>query len=525
MNKKVMSLELSSENSRANGYYYATLELPATDYEIRDALQRIRHPNHVKMAADQISIYNNRHIPQLDGRRLDSPTIDELNFLAKRIAVMDENEIAIMQAIVPRFISEDESEIVSVKDLINITYGLQSVAVISNVTTDEELGQFVIDNDLQDDVSMMPEDMRHLLDKAAIGRIQRAADEGVNVGKLYVCAGHFEMPKVYDGKTLPEAPIEQWFAFRLKVSESPKGEKLTDGSAEWISLPTSDYEAKQLALRHNEASISKCVYYDFESSIPQITMEDFPMMADFEKLNNLAFRMAGMSPQEQITFKAALEAERPNGLTLEDMLEISNNLHRYEMSFGSDSADAFFKEYLLTHMDSKFDERWLNNLNCQRSGEQLLQRLGATVTDYGVISSKEGYLYKLVSCDEPEGHKTLSAQGLSDEQLDVIEVLDRKALFTNGRVLPEELPVGLYAYDLRMSDDHDRFASIEKSVMVNHGGTILLREALDFGESGSILLSPDDEPNFLGEEMTLNEFLKADLDEMFDQSQGGISQC
>ncbi len=34
--------------------------------------------------------------------------------------------------------------------------------------------------------------------------------------------------------------------------------------------------------------------------------------------------------------KAALEAERPNGLTLDEMLDISNNLHRYEMSFGSD---------------------------------------------------------------------------------------------------------------------------------------------------------------------------------------------
>lgn len=525
MNKKVMSLELSSENSRGNGYYYATLGLPATDYEIRDALQIIRHPMRVNMTADQIAIYESKYLPQLDGRRLDSPTIDELNFLAKRIAAMDEDEIAIMQAIVPRFISEDESEIVSIKDLINITYGLQSVAVISNVTTDEELGQFVIDNDLQDDVSMMPEDMRHLLDKAAIGRIQRAADEGVNIGKLYVCAGHFEMPKVYDGKTLPETPVEQWFAFKLLVGESPKASEPTVDSAEWVLLPISKEEMAKVAARQNEASINDCVYYDFESSIPQITSEDFPMMVNFEQLNNLAYRIAGMSPQEQITFKAALEAARQSGLTLDDIEDISNNLHRYEMSFGSDSADAFFKEYLLTHMDSKFDGKWLDSLNCQRDGEKLLKRLGATVTDYGVISSWEGYLYKLVPYDKPEEHKTLSTQGLSDEKLDVIEVLDRKALFTNGRVLPEELPTGLYAYDLKTNDDQDRFASIEKTAMVNHGGTILLREALDLGESGVILLSSDDEPNFLGEEMTPNEFLKADLDEMFDQSQGGISQC
>ena len=41
---------------------------------------------------------------------------------------------------------------------------------------------------------------------------------------------------------------------------------------------------------------------------------------------------------------------------------------------------------------------------------------------------------------------------------------------------------------------------------VNHGGTVLLKEALDFGECGYISLDEDTEPNFLGEEMTAEEF-------------------
>ena len=95
---------------------------------------------------------------------------------------------------------------------------------------------------------------------------------------------------------------------------------------------------------------------------------------------------------------------------------------------------------------------------------------------------------------------------MTEEKLDVIEVLDRRALFSNGRLMPEQIPEGLYAYDLRHSDDGGRFCSIEPKVGVNHGGTVLMRDILDFGESGYIPLDEDTEPNFLGETMTVSEF-------------------
>ena len=52
---------------------------------------------------------------------------------------------------------------------------------------------------------------------------------------------------------------------------------------------------------------------------------------------------------------------------------------------------------------------------------------------------------------------------------------DRRALFSNGRLMPEQIPEGLYAYDLRHSDDGGRFCAIEPKVGVNHGGTVLMR--------------------------------------------------
>lgn len=101
----------------------------------------------------------------------------------------------------------------------------------------------------------------------------------------------------------------------------------------------------------------------------------------------------------------------------------------------------------------------------------------------------------------------LNTPAQTEEELDVIEVLDHRALFSNGRIKSEQIPKGLHAYDLRHSDVGGRFCSIEPKVGVNHGGTVLMRDVLDFGKDGYIPLDDDIEPNFLGETMTASEFV------------------
>ena len=157
----------------------------------------------------------------------------------------------------------------------------------------------------------------------------------------------------------------------------------------------------------------------------------------------------------------------------------------------------------------------------------LLDRLGATVTEYGVISARGGSLYEPVPYHKPNV-KELKTQALTDEKLDVIEVLDRKALFSNGRILPEEIPEGLYAYDLRYSDEKGQFISIEPKVGENHGGTVLMRELLDFHEQGYLSFTDDTSPNFLGYDLTPREFMETDFtqedgqEEENEQQLGGM---
>ena len=81
-----------------------------------------------------------------------------------------------------------------------------------------------------------------------------------------------------------------------------------------------------------------------------------------------------------------------------------------------------------------------------------------------------------------------------DEGLDMIEVLDRPALFSNGRIPRAAVPEGLYAYDLYESCDTGNFCYIAPLVVVNHGGTVLVKEPIDFGGADRINLTEDTSP-------------------------------
>lgn len=513
-----MTIELVTEYEGLDGYYYADLDLPAEDYTIRDALQKARAVLR-QDGYQEISILNCDLLPGLSDVRLDSPTLDELNFFANRLDFLNDEERLALQAVAPRILPEHpEGELISMKDFINMTYGLDTVMIASNVGNDEQLGQLVIEEEMNEDVASVPDNALYLLDRKQIGKLYRESEEGVYVNGFYVTAGDYEMPEVYDGKHLPHEEASHWFAFRLEVAEAPvNSADGTAGSTEWISLPTTKEKADGIAQRHNEACIEDCVYYGFESSVPQITSEMFGDMADFDTLNTLAQRMAELSPLDQVKFKAVLSANPPKDV--QAALDTLKQLDRYELSYDSDSAGVFFKDYLRHFMDSRFDIRWLDTLLTQNEGERLLQKLGAAETPYGVISACGHSLFEIVPFDEPET-KELKTQSLTNEKLDVIEVLDRKALFSNGRIMPEEIPEGLYAYDLRHSDDGSRFISIEPKVGVNHGGTVLMKEILDFGESGYISFEEDTDPNFTGYTMTPQEFADEELEE--NQEFGGM---
>lgn len=88
-----------------------------------------------------------------------------------------------------------------------------------------------------------------------------------------------------------------------------------------------------------------------------------------------------------------------------------------------------------------------------------------------------------------------------------VEIFDVPALFSNGRISLDDLPEGLFRYDLRGSDDDPGMpVTVEQNVTVNHAGAIITAKPLDLGEDGCLTLTEDDGLNFIGGEISMQRF-------------------
>lgn len=172
----------------------------------------------------------------------------------------------------------------------------------------------------------------------------------------------------------------------------------------------------------------------------------------------------------------------------------------------------------LTQMfpDIMLEHEWADEDIGQNCGRYSYQN-GERIEEYYPESEAEAveFACKLWDYDPLDLDLCLNADGtkyicVENEEYQQIELLGKPALFSNDRLTDADIPQGLYCYHLCHSDDGGRFCSVEPKVGVNHGGSVITKEPLDFGKQGYISFTEDTEPNFTGEEQTLGEFLKSD---------------
>ena len=106
-------------------------------------------------------------------------------------------------------------------------------------------------------------------------------------------------------------------------------------------------------------------------------------------------------------------------------------------------------------------------------------------------------------------HNQKKIQIANDEQYQEIELFDKPGLFSNGRIARDNLPEGVYCYDLRGSDyDPGEPVCVEEQIVVNHAGSVLLTEPLELAEDGRLMLTEEEGLNFVGGFSTLTQFLQ-----------------
>jgi len=113
--------------------------------------------------------------------------------------------------------------------------------------------------------------------------------------------------------------------------------------------------------------------------------------------------------------------------------------------------------------------------------------------------------------EKTNGRMKKMSLNIYDEHYEFVELFGKPALFSNARIDRETVPDGVYVYDLRHGDS-GRPLTVEPFVGVNHAGTVIMTEPLDFSKqekkNGDKYLNIRNRLNFLGECRTFEEFME-----------------
>lgn len=161
--------------------YIAELQLPATPYELLDALARVRFQegDHITCDVEDYGQFN-----FLDPVMDDSLNLFELNALAHRIALLDEEGQAAFEGLV--LMEQKKAGTCSVGRLVDLAHSSECCDVHLGISSYEELGHFYVDNDMVHGLENATEEVLRFVDFERIGRVLSEGEGGVLTSKGYV---------------------------------------------------------------------------------------------------------------------------------------------------------------------------------------------------------------------------------------------------------------------------------------------------------------------------------------------------
>lgn len=176
--------------------------------------------------------------------------------------------------------------------------------------------------------------------------------------------------------------------------------------------------------------------------------------------------------------------------------------------------------------DITFEHEWADEDIGQNGGRKTYCN-GECTEEYCPESQKDGieFACRIWDYDPAEFDLMLNKSetayiNIENEKYDLIELLGKPSLFSNGRLTDADIPKELFVYHLRHDDSGCSFAAVEPNVKVNHAGSVITDEPIDFGEQGYITFTEETKPNFTGGEITFGEYMQGEIEEA--QQIGGM---
>lgn len=356
--KAMFSIELwkdASPDSRA----YAELCLPATDYELLDALDKLRLEGGEEPKWEVLQYHAFPQLaPFLDGGLV------ELNALARKLSELDERQSAAFEGLlqIEAFVKKEAPH--SLRELIDIAYSTDCCHVVEEARNDTQLGKFYVENGFVPETEGFSETQLAMLDYAKIGREQRQAEGGVFTSGVYVTQ-HSALRKAPEPPPLgvPDHTI------LLEVSKD------ANGPPAQLKLPAAPEELEGWR-------VWRCL----DCRVPMLTSM-ISGEEEITEINILAQKLADLTPKDLIKYKSLLEASDCRSLDEADRL--IETLDAYRFSPRISSPIELGKAELRTSL-GEAAELLLPHVNLYQYGEALMETQGSVLTEYGLLERRDG---------------------------------------------------------------------------------------------------------------------------------------
>lgn len=375
-----------------NSDRYEYVEFPVNRYSLNDQLDRAGIFGEYTAKISELE--NETGLKNI--RLSDEPTVDELNFLAKRLEEVcaDKCTTLVYGAVISRH------ESVSISEAINCTYGLENVLIYpcNNAT---EYGEIVLENELFEEAKDISDEIYELLDREKVGKIMQEREGGIFEDGYYIIPSSYEPQLVYDD-VLPEA-MDGWL-FKLEVTVMD-GDDPDEDILETLTLPAGEERIKELEDKFGKPA-SEWVWLSFKSGLGALDSKAMQGADNVVQLNELAAIVSEMSRSELMKFKAALEMEQPESVS--EAIEISMSLDDYEFDPTVTDFKDYAEKYLSEMLPPDFDRSVLSDGLNAYLGRNISEKNCSQLTEYGMLSSAGGQIYSMIEAEQPRQGQMMS---------------------------------------------------------------------------------------------------------------------
>ena len=379
MAKKVFAVYLAKEDV-PNSEAYATLELPASPWEVVDALDKVRLQTDDILYMEIEDYYAFAYLaPHLDGLEI---SLNELNDLAAQLAALDEVQGIAFEGMfsieVQRKVNANGG-VITLQDLRDLAVSAKTDCYhVVDAADDAQLGRFYAENDFVPELEGISDAVFEMLDFAGIGRMMRCSENGVFVNSLYVLRDGELTTAPPVQKTLPEKP---GYLFRLTLGLHPDigGNRTTE-----LDIPASEEALAAAQEQLGTLNWENTVVLNYDGILPNAAFfADLP--SELEAFNEFAKAVQDIPfPEKQLPkLKALLKQFEVQDIAT--AISLTECLDDYVLTPEISSPQETAIDQLRFMTDDHSAELLISHVNLYTYGCDIIKEDNAAITPYGLL--------------------------------------------------------------------------------------------------------------------------------------------